>query len=152
MYYCLDLTYRGEHPFFSFWDHVILFNIRHSKSIHFPTNFMITFFSLELNSILSYICTCSYPSTYCWTTMFHFCAIVNKVVVVMELQISLWQGVKFSGYLPRNEIVGLYGSSVLILWILQTGFYNGILTCSPTKVNNPHPLQQLLEMLKIVIL
>lgn len=59
---------------------------------------------------------------------------------------------KFSEYLPRNEIVGLYGSSVLILRILQTDFYNGILICSPTKVNNPHPLQQLLEMLKIVIL
>lgn len=75
---------------------------------------------------------------------------MNKVVVVMELQVSLWQGMKFSGYLPRNEIVGLYGSSVLILRILQTDFYNGILTCSPTKVNNPYPLQQLLEMLKIV--
>lgn len=46
----------------------------------------------------------------------------------------------------------LYGSSVLILRIPQTGFYNDILTFSPTKVNNPHPLQQLLEMLKIVIL
>lgn len=63
--------------------------------------------TLELNSIPSYICTLlSYASTCHWRTMFCFSAVVNKGVMDTRVQTYLWQGMKFSGYVPRCEIVG----------------------------------------------
>lgn len=81
---------------------------KHSKPTHFPENVVVKFF-LEswIASILSYICNCfSYSSICYWRTMFWFSALVSKVAVDTGVQISFWPGIKFSGYVPRCEIVG----------------------------------------------
>lgn len=53
----------------------------------------------------------------------HYFAIVNRVN--MDVHIFLWKDMEFSGYLPRNGIVGSYSSCFILTFLrnLQTDFH-----------------------------
>lgn len=53
IYYWLDSANEGEHGGFFLWDWITSISIIHSKSIHFPVKFLITFF-FRVDTILFY--------------------------------------------------------------------------------------------------
>lgn len=57
---------------------------------------------------------------------FHFLALMIRVAIIMDVQISPQQGMGISGSVPRSGTAGSYGSSIFnLLSNLQTGFRVG---------------------------
>ena len=99
-----------------------------SRSIHISANCTILFiFITELifHCVCVCVCVCLYhiffihSSTDVHWDCFHVLTIVNSAAMNIGVHVSLWIMV-FSGYLPRSDIAGSYGSSMFILlWHLH---------------------------------
>ena len=114
LHYILDPTYKWYMAFaFSFWLTSVSMII--SRSIYVAADADISFFSTA-----EQYCICVYIyvphllySFFCrWHSFsFHFLTTVNSAAMNIKVYVSFQIGV-FSGYMPKNEIVELYGNSI----------------------------------------
>ena len=87
-----------------------------SRSVHVAENGIILFFFMikQYSTVYMYYIFFIHLSVCGHLVCFHVLATVNITAVYIGLHLS-FQTVFFSGYLPRNGIVGSYGNSI-VFW------------------------------------
>ena len=87
-----------------------------SRSVHVAESGIILFFFIieQYSTVYVYYIFFIHLSVCGHLVCFHVLAIVNSTAVYIGVHVS-FQTVVFSGYLPRNEIAGSYGNSVVFI-------------------------------------
>lgn len=125
----------GDVLVFPFWDCFTLLNVIHSKSIYFPTNFVILFLELNSNHIYMYTYIYDFKYRYRYNIytyqifIFHYSSVNGQPVWLYFLAIVNKSAIIKCHFLFKNNL-----SNTKIIFFPRMEDHQGSVACQPGKI------------------